>query len=117
MCNKLAILFSDNIIYPGVIGNLCKFKNFHEFIDYVLLEIKNLLKYKETNIVDLKSYKNNLDTMIQSFKIKIDNVIRSCCEFANTKIIESENRIINNLKLYDDIKHQLDKIEEEYNEQ
>jgi hypothetical protein len=28
-------LISDSIIYPGVIGGMCKFKNLHEFIDFV----------------------------------------------------------------------------------
>ena len=27
-------LLSDSVLYPGIIGNLCKFKNFHEFILY-----------------------------------------------------------------------------------
>ena len=27
-------LLSDSVLYPGIIGNLCKFINFHEFILY-----------------------------------------------------------------------------------
>ena len=32
-------LLSDSVLYPGIIGNLCKFKNFHEFINYTLQQI------------------------------------------------------------------------------
>ena len=28
---------SDSIIYPGIIGKSCKYKNFHELIDYFLI--------------------------------------------------------------------------------
>ena len=27
-------MFADSVFYPGIIGNLCKFKNFNEFILY-----------------------------------------------------------------------------------
>ena len=27
-------LLSDSVLYPGIIGNLCKFINFYEFILY-----------------------------------------------------------------------------------
>ena len=29
-------LLQDSVLYPGIIGNLCKFKNFNEFINYTL---------------------------------------------------------------------------------
>ena len=96
-------MFADSVFYPGVIGNLCKFKNFHEFIDYVLANIKNLLKYKESNINDFRNYKNTIDTMIKSFQIKIDNNTKTCNEFTIYKIKENENKFNGILKLYDDI--------------
>ena len=32
-------LISESIIYPGIIGAMCRFKNFHQFIDYSILNI------------------------------------------------------------------------------
>ena len=29
-------LLSYSVLYPGIIGNLCKFINFYEFINYIL---------------------------------------------------------------------------------
>ena len=29
-------LLSNSVLYPEIIGNLCKFKNFNELIDYTL---------------------------------------------------------------------------------
>ena len=96
-------MFADSVFYPGIIGNLCKFKNFHEFIDYVLVNIKSLLKYKENNINDLNNYKNNIDNLSKSLQIKIDNIIKSCNEFTVYKIKDNENKFNSNLKLYDEI--------------
>ena len=95
-------LFADNIFYPGIIGSMCKFKNFHELIDYVLLQIKNLLKFKDSNIIDLKNYKDNLSTTIKSFQMKIDSIIKTCNDFSSNRIKESENKINDLFKVYDE---------------
>ena len=29
-------IFKETVMYPGVIGSLCKFRNFHELIDYFI---------------------------------------------------------------------------------
>ena len=34
--------FKENILYPGIIGYKCKFKDFHAFIDYVLESINQM---------------------------------------------------------------------------
>ncbi len=99
---KFDKMFSDTVIYPGIIGNLCKFKTFHDYIDYVLIEIKKLIEYKEKNVMDLKSYKKKLDTIIESFKIQINNIIESNKEYTIRKINESEMKIYENLKIYDE---------------
>ena len=96
-------MFSDTVIYPGIIGNLCKFKTFHDYIDYVLIEIKKLIEYKEKNIMDLKSYKKKLDTIIENFKLQTNNIIEYNKEYTNRKVNENEMKIFENLKIYDGI--------------
>ena len=39
-------MFSDSIIYPGIIGNMSKFKTFHEYIDYTLIQIDEINTFK-----------------------------------------------------------------------
>ena len=96
-------MFSDTVIYPGIIGNLCKFKTFHDYIDYVLIEIKKLIEYKEKNVMDLKSYKKKLDTIIENFKLQTNNIIEYNKEYTNRKVNENEMKIYENLKIYDGI--------------
>ena len=37
--DRIDSLLKESIIYPGIIGSKCKFKCFHEYIDYTLLQI------------------------------------------------------------------------------
>ena len=46
-------IFKETVMYPGVIGPFCKFRNFHELIDYFINEILGLIKYKEKNYIEL----------------------------------------------------------------
>ena len=95
-------LFSDTVIYPGIIGNLCKFKTFHEFMDYLIIQISQLNDFKDKNILDLKSYKTKLDNLIQSFKLQIDNITKSMTEFTTKSVNECEFKINELLKIYDE---------------
>ena len=38
---------SENIFYPTIIGPNCKYKTFHEFIDFVLSNLQNLKNLKQ----------------------------------------------------------------------
>ena len=95
-------MFTDSVIYPGLIGNLCKYKTFHEFIDYLLIQISQLNSFKEKNILDLKSYKTKLENLIQSFKLQIDNITKSMTEFTTKSVNDCEERIKGLLKIYDE---------------
>ncbi len=39
-------LFADSVIYPGIIGKSCKYKTFHELIDYLLVQIGEFNSFK-----------------------------------------------------------------------
>ena len=95
-------MFSDTVIYPGIIGNMCKYKNFHEFMDYLIIQIAQLNAFKEKNILDLKNYKSKLDDLISSFKLQIDNITKAMTEFTTKSVNDCEDRIKNILKIYDD---------------
>ena len=95
-------LFSDSVIYPGIIGNLCKYKTFHEFMDFLIINISQLNDFKDKNILDLKTYKTKLDTLIQSYKLQIDNITKSMTEFTTKSVNECEFKIHELLKIYDE---------------
>ena len=83
-------ILSDSVIYPGFIGNLCKFKTFHDFMDYCILNIKDLNTFKNKNNIDLKDYKNQLTSMINFFKSQINNILSNANKFTKEAISNSE---------------------------
>ena len=95
-------LFADSVIYPGIIGKSCKYKTFHELIDYLLVQIGEFNSFKDKSLLDLKSYKTKLETLIQSFKIQIDNICLTLTEFSTQKVDDCENRMKTRFEKYDD---------------
>ena len=51
---KIYEILSDSVIYPRIIGKSCKYKNFHELIDYILNQCSLNLIFREKNNLDLK---------------------------------------------------------------
>lgn len=92
----------DNIYYPGVIGNNCKFRSLRDFVDFTTTNISSLNTFKEKNILDLKSYKSKLETLIKRFQSQLDTITLTLTQFVDKKINESEERIKSLMKIYDD---------------
>ena len=86
-------LFSENIFYPGIIGNMSKFKTFHDFIDYVLSQISVLLQYKEKNSSDLKQYRMKFESLVKTVKMQNENALKAANDFTKKTISVSENTL------------------------
>ena len=94
-------ILKETVIYKGLIGSSCKFKTFHELIDFILNELFNLDTYKDKNIMDLSSYKKKLDSIIQGFKLQIDIITKSSTQFTleNFRVCDKKiNELTNNFK-------------------
>ena len=71
----------ETVIYAGVIGPTCKFKTFHEFIDYIVNEINVLGTFKEKNMMDVTSFKKKIESNVQGFKMQLESFGRSSTQF------------------------------------
>ena len=102
---KLDVFMNENIYYKGIIGpsGNCKFTNFHQFIDYLLQNIKqlNIFKNKTTN-VENKSPQNKMDNVIESLRKEMTYNLNNNYNYIKTAIDECEKRIKSNLNIYDD---------------
>ena len=99
---KIEYVLSDSVIYPSVIGPKAKFKSFHNFIDYIILQLNQNIAYREKNSLDVSTYKKKLDNISQSLKMQLDNIIKNTNEFTTKSVNECEERIKGILALYDD---------------
>ena len=92
----------DSVIYPSIIGNSCRFKTFHEFMDYLLEEIGQFKIYQEKTGLDLGPFKKKIDNSIDALKIQLNNINNISKEYIASSIEQSEERIKSILKIYDD---------------
>ena len=92
----------EHILYPSIIGNNCKFRTMHDFVDYCLNQISHFNSFKDKQILDLKSYKTKLETVIKSFQTQIESITKTYSQLTDKKINESELKMKSLLKVYDD---------------
>ena len=98
--NRINNILMDSVIYPGIIGPSTKFKTFHDFIDYLLMEINQLIFIKDKNGLDFIPYKKKIDQSIDAFRIQINNL--SSKQYLFNAINESEKKLKNLIETYDD---------------
>ena len=98
--SRINNILTDSVIYPTLIGKSAKFKTFHEFIDYVIQEISVLVLFKDKSGLDLTPFKRKIDQSLEAFKIQMNNF--SSKDYTINLIRQTEERINNLLKIYDD---------------
>ena len=98
--SRINNILTDSVIYPGMIGNSCKFSCFHDFMDYVIQELAQLCLFRDKSGLDLGPFKRKIDTALETLKLQANNFCSK--DFVNTTISQSEERIQSLLKIYDD---------------
>jgi len=86
-------ILTESVIYPGIIGNTCKFKTFHDFMDYLLTQALKNITFRDKSEKDLKSYKNKVDKYLKNFQSQIDGVLKESNIFTQKCVEEVEIRI------------------------
>ena len=93
--------FNENVLYPGVIGYQCKFKDFHAFVDYVLESINEIELFQEK----IKSYeihkiRKNLKADLNTIQSRIKTNFNILSKFTTEKVKESEEKMLKVLNAY-----------------
>ena len=100
--NRIDEILKMSVIYPSIIGIKGKFRNFHEFIDFLLAESNTNNNFRQKNIMDLSSYKLKIEKSLQTLGFKIENILSSCNAFTSRNIKEIKDRFDYNLEQYKD---------------
>ena len=95
-------ILSDSVIYPGIIGKSCKFKNFHHMLDHLLSQTSQTITYREKNSLDLNTYKKKLESLVQNLQSQKDNIIEQNNNTINKKMNEIEEEFKSLISLYDE---------------
>ena len=97
--NKFNNELYRSVIYPTVIGPKGKFKTFHEFMDYIILNVNSLLIFKEKLYTEFKEFKSKTDINMNNIQVRFDYQTKNCNAFTSASIRESEKKtriILNN---------------------
>ena len=86
-------LFSESILYPGIVGNNCQFKNFHNFIDFAITNINQFINFKEKYLIDFKGNKIKFESLFKTLKVQIDSIVTTNNRYVDEKIKESHKII------------------------
>ena len=96
-----ANLIKNNILYKGIIGNGCKYTNMHQFIDYLILNINNLNRFKEQKEYEYKTYKNKIEKALTNLNNQEITIIETCKSYYKQSLEKLEEKIFAEIKLYD----------------
>ena len=95
-------LVRNNILYQGMIGPGCKYKNMHQFIDYLIASLNELTSINNQKAGEMKSYKNKTDNIIHNINCRINELNIEYKSFVKQSIKDFDVKIKNEIKLYDD---------------
>ena len=105
-------ILKETVIYPAIIGPSCKYKTFHDLIDFIMNELIILGNYKEKNIMDFSSYKKKLDGIIQGFNFKIENIAKTSTQL----VLDNFNACNDKMKeLFYECNDKTEKVEDNFN--
>ena len=105
--DKFDNLFMETVIYPGVIGPKARYKTFHEFIDYLIFNIGQLLIYKEKTTVEVKDYRYKMDSLISNLQNRLEYLSKNARAFASSSLKTTEKKLEQSFKVqFDDLRTQ-----------
>ena len=96
-----------SVLYKGVIGTGCKYKNFHDLIDFLLNQISLLANYKEKSSMDINSYKKKLDGIINGFRLQLENIQNNFVKIVSDNFKSCNNKIT---KIVNDTKDEMEEF-------
>ena len=103
---------TKNFFYPLVIGPNGKYKTFHEFIDSIILNVNNLLLFKEKISSAHKDLKNKTETNMNNYRVKLDYFSKNYTSFISSSFKEIEQKLKKTLN--ETLKIELEKINKNF---
>ena len=95
-------IVKDNILYQGMIGPGCKYRNMHQFIDFLLASLNNISTQINQKTSDMKSYKTKTDNTFHNINSQINGIILGYKSYVNQSMKDFDSKIRNEIKLFDD---------------
>jgi len=92
----------NNILYQGMIGPGCKYRNLHQFIDFLIASLNNLTTQLNQKTTDMRSYKTKTDNTFHNVNSQINEIIMGYKSYVNQSMKDFDTKIRNEIKTFDD---------------
>ena len=92
----------NNILYQGMIGPGCKYRNLHQFIDFLIASLNNLTTQLNQKTTDMRSYKTKTDNTFHNVNSQINEIIMGYKSYVNQSMKDFDTKIRNEIKSFDD---------------
>ena len=100
--NQINSILSGSLSFPGLIGALCKFKSFREFMEFIYTQIIELNNYKNKNLIEFGVYKTKIEYSLNSMKNKIDNNQKELKNYISERLNKTEGKILEEFEIRDE---------------
>ena len=109
-CSKYDKLIMENLLFPGLIGNACKFPTLKDYLLYNLEEMANHSSDNQKNSIEIKEIRNKLDNIYERLKIQIIQMKNTLQAYTDLKIKELNLKVdsvnLNNSDLVANLREQ-----------
>ena len=92
----------NNILYQGMIGPGCKYRNLHQFIDYLMASLNNLTTQLNQKNSEMNNYKTRTNNLFHNVNSQISEIIIGYKSYVNQSMKDFDIKIHNEIKLFDE---------------
>ena len=96
--SKYDKIILDSLMFPGIIGSKNEFKNLHELLDFLLMNTRKLIIFRDREMTDKKETKKKMDENFEMYRGQLSFCSNKVDEFNQVFKKLEEADIFNNIE-------------------
>ena len=89
----------SNIYYQGMIGSGCKYRNMHQFIDFLLSSLNELNSTNNQKASEMRLYKTKVENIFHNINGQLNDITFGYKSYINQCMKDYENKISSQLRM------------------
>ena len=92
----------SNIYYQGMIGSGCKYRNMHQFIDFLISSLNELNSTNNQKASEMRLYKTKVENIFHNINGQLNDITFGYKSYINQCMKDYETKISSQLRIYDE---------------
>ena len=92
----------SNIYYQGMIGSGCKYRNMHQFIDFLISSLNELNSTNNQKASEMRLYKTKVENNFHNINGQLNDITFGYKSYINQCMKDYETKISSQLRIYDE---------------